>query len=125
MLIKSIKLVFFIILASCIFGCSGGKMELYKQSDIINLEVTKTDTSLIVFKYLPLLETLYFSPGANLVEAADGTTVELVRCSIKSKCHVTNPAKQDSTGALTFTIENKGQSVFIAYKDGKIRVYPK
>jgi hypothetical protein len=70
------------------------------------------------------MESMYFSPGANVVEANDTIAVELVRCPIKEKCNVSHQASHESAGRLAIVVEHQGKAVFLAFKDGKRQVYP-
>ncbi|MEI7867349.1 MAG: hypothetical protein WCI11_05620 [Candidatus Methylumidiphilus sp.] len=106
-------------------GCGEKTMRLYKQSDITGIVVESLDYKLIELKYIPILETLYYSPGANFLESVDTINLELVRCSINSKCEVTNKARYEASGQLVLTVEHKGKAVWIVFKDGKLKIYPK
>jgi len=106
-------------------GCGGRSMQLYKQSDVSGVEVSSSDTNHVRIRYSPLIESLYFSPGANVVEANDTIAVELVRCPIKEKCRVSHQASQESAGSLTIVVEHQGKPVFLAFKDGRRQVYPR
>jgi hypothetical protein len=100
-------------------------MQLYKQSDVSGVEVSSSDTNHVRIRYSPLMESLYFSPGANVVEANDTIAVELVRCPIKEKCRVSHQASQESAGRLAIVVEHQGKPVFLAFEDGRRQVYPR
>jgi hypothetical protein len=100
-------------------------MQLYNQSDVSGVEVSSSGTQHVRIRYSPLMESLYFSPGANVVEANDTVAVELVRCPIKEKCRVSHQASQESAGSLTIVVEHQGKPVFLAFKDGRRQVYPR
>jgi hypothetical protein len=99
-------------------------MQLYNQRDVSGVEVSSSDTNHVRIRYSPLMESMYFSPGANVVEANDGIAVELVRCPIREKCAVSHQAAQESTGRLAIVVEHRGKPVFLAFKDGRRQVYP-
>ena len=99
-------------------------MQLYNQRDVSGVEVSSSDTHHVRIRYSPLMESLYFSPGANVVEANDGIAVELVRCPIKERCTVSHQASQESPGKLTIVVEHQGKPVFLAFKDGRRQIYP-
>ena len=100
-------------------------MQLYNQRDVSGVEVTPSDTSHVQIRYSPLMESMYFSPGANVVEANDTIAVELVRCPIKEKCNVSHRASQESAGRLAIIVEHQGKPVFLAFKDGRRQIYPR
>jgi hypothetical protein len=100
-------------------------MQLYNQRDVSGVEVTPSDTNHVQIRYSPLMESLYFSPGANVVEANDTIAVELVRCPIKETCNVSHRASQESAGRLAIVVEHQGKPVFLAFKDGRRQVYPR
>ncbi len=100
-------------------------MELYSQRDVSGVEVTPSDPTHLRIRYTPLLESTYFSPGANVVDANDTVAVELVRCPIKEKCRVSHQASQESAGTLSIVVEHRGKPVFLAFKDGRRQVYPR
>jgi hypothetical protein len=100
-------------------------MQLYNQRDVSGVEVSPSGANRVRIKYSPLMESMYFSPGANVVEANDGISVELVRCPIKEQCRVSHQATKESAGALAITVEHKGKPVFLAFKDGRRQVYPR
>jgi hypothetical protein len=99
-------------------------MQLYNQRDVSGVEVSSSDTNHVRIRYSPLVESMYFSPGANVVEANDGLAVELVRCPIKEKCTVSHRASQESPGSLAIVVEHRGKPVFLAFKDGRRQIYP-
>ena len=107
------------------FGCGEKTMGLYKQSDITSIIVESVDSKHVELKYLPILETLYYSPGANLVESVDTINLEMLRCSINSQCEVTNIARREDSGSLVLIVEHKGKAVWMVFKDGKLKIYPK
>ena len=76
--------------------CGGPSVQLYNQRDVSAVEVTPSDSTHVRIRYSPLLETTYFSPGANAVEANDSVAVELVRGPIKEKCRVSHQASRES-----------------------------
>jgi len=100
-------------------------MQLYNQRDVSGVEVTPSDSAHVRIRYSPLLESAYFSPGANVVEADDVVAVELVRCPIKEKCRVSHAASRESAGALAIVVEHRGKPVVLAFKDGRRQVYPR
>ncbi len=100
-------------------------MQLYNQRDVSGVEVSPTDTNRVRIRYSPLVESMYFSPGANVVEGADGISVELVRCPIKEKCTVSHQASKESAGGLAIVVEHQGKPVVLAFKDGRQQVYPR
>ena len=100
-------------------------MQLYNQRDVSGIEVTASDPGRVRITYSPLLESAYFSPGANVVEANDTVAVELVRCAIKEKCRVSHEATQGSANSLTIVVEHRGKPVVLAFKDGRRQVYPR
>jgi hypothetical protein len=100
-------------------------MQLYNQRDVSGVEVSSSDTNHVRIRYSPLMESMYFSPGANVVEANDTIAVELVRCPIKEKCSVSHQASQESAGRLAIVVEHQGKPVFLAFKDGRRQIYPR
>jgi hypothetical protein len=100
-------------------------MQLYNQRDVSGVEVSPADTNRLRIQYSPLMESAYFSPGANVVEANDAVAVELVRCPIKDKCAVSHAATRDSAGSLAIVVEHGGRPVFLAFKDGRRQIYPR
>jgi hypothetical protein len=100
-------------------------MQLYNERDVSIVEVMPADTNRVRIRYSPLMESMYFSPGANVVEANDTIAVELVRCPIKEQCSVSHKASQESTGRLTIVVEHQGKPVFLAFNDGRRQVYPR
>jgi hypothetical protein len=100
-------------------------MQLYNERDVSGIEVTPSDPSRVRIKYSPLLESAYFSPGANVVEANDTVAVELVRCPIREKCRVSHEATQEAAGSLAIVVEHGGKPVVLAFKDGRRQVYPR
>lgn len=124
-MIYILRAVFVLSVLMATNGCGEKDMGLYKQSDISDIVVESSDSKHIDLRYLPLLETLHYSPGANLMESTDTIDLELVRCSINNKCVVTNQAKQTDSGSMALTVEHKGKSVWLIFKDGKLKVYPK
>jgi hypothetical protein len=99
-------------------------MQLYNQRDVSGVEVSSADTNRVRIRYSPLMESMYFSPGANVVEGNDGIAVELVRCPIKERCQVSHQASQESAGQLAIVVEHQGKPVFLAFKDGRRQIYP-
>jgi len=121
-IVQALLLLSFFIATS---GCGEKTMGLYKQSDITSIIVQSVDFKNIELSYLPLMETLYYSPGANLVESADTINLEMLRCSINSQCEVTNKARHEDSGPLVLLVEHKGKAVWMVFKDGKLKIYPK
>jgi hypothetical protein len=100
-------------------------MQLYNQRDVSDVEVTPSDTNRVRIRYSPLMESMYFSPGANVVEAGDTIAVELVRCPVREQCKVSHKASEESAGRLAIVVEHQGKPVFLAFKDGRTQVYPR
>jgi hypothetical protein len=76
----------------------------YKITDILDISYTITDKE-VELSYTPLMESLYYSPGVDLLES-DGVTVILIRrCNINSKCDVDAQAEQGSFNKVKFVLK--------------------
>ncbi|MGF1725672.1 hypothetical protein [Photobacterium nomapromontoriensis] len=81
------NLVLFL-LVLLVAGCVGdGEMMRYEITDITDVTYT-TDGKGLTLSYTLPLETLYYSPGVDVSDSADGTLLIIRKCSINNKCEV-------------------------------------
>jgi len=78
----------------------------YEASDISNISYN-IDEKKLVLTYSPLLETLYYSPGIDLLVSENALIVKVIRCKIKSLCEVDIKAKPELGFTNNITINLK------------------
>jgi len=102
---KLVKAFIFFSLFSTL-GCTADKKMSYEASDISNISYN-IDEKKLVLTYSPLLETLYYSPGIDLLVSENALIVKVIRCKIKSLCEVDIKAKPELGFTNNITINLK------------------
>ncbi|MBA6410892.1 MULTISPECIES: hypothetical protein [unclassified Pseudoalteromonas] len=88
-----------------ISGCTEGKTKMdYKISDISDITYKITDKE-VELSYTPLMESLYYSPGVDLLEDNGEIVIHIRRCNINSKCEVDAQAEQGSSNKVKFELK--------------------
>lgn len=93
----------------------------YKKADIgiITVQPLASNTTKLV--YQPLLESLFYCPGA-VGERQDGREkITLVRCSIHERCAVDFPAKAVERG-FELVLPAAPRDIDLVFSDGEVRL---
>ena len=123
---RSIKaFIFIVVVISIIPSCKETSMELYTSNQITLIGIKAINAENVEIKYVPMLETLYFCPGAKITENEDAILINFMRCPIKETCKVTHVARLDAIGNYAIVIKHKGKPLFINFEMGKQKIYPK
>lgn len=97
----------FIFIVFSISGCTEGKTKMdYKATDIsdINYKITRNEIEL---NYSPIMESLYYSPGVNLLENEGEIIIQIKRCNINSQCDVDVKAEQGAVNKVKFELKQE------------------
>jgi len=115
---KLIKTLLIFIVFS-ISGCTEGRTKMnYKTTDISDISYKITENELEL-NYTPMMESLYYSPGIDLLESEGEIIIHIRRCSIKSKCEVDAKAEQGAVNKVKFELKQGylASQIFINEKD--------
>ena len=106
-----------VLVGSLVAGCSDAQ---YKQSDlqIISTELQKDGASVVV--YQAVMESLFYSPGANVVAQRDRYEISFVRCGIKEKCPVDLKAEGIGQGSSKLVIPAGVKGAVFMFSDGEV-----
>lgn len=112
-----------VLMLCALAACSDVKPDAYNQADveIISKEMKRHE---LVITYRPPSESLYYSPGAQVVGNGKTTEITLVRCRIKGKCPVNASGITPSAGVVQVKIPYTGLPLVIAFKDVRAQIKP-
>lgn len=110
----SAMVVTLVAISSC-----GNAMNQYKQSDVEIVSVIRDQGGKVKITYRPMLESMYYSPGANIELKAEREKLMLVRCGINEKCPVAFPGVNAGEGKLLLTIPGGSRSIDVVFSDGE------
>ncbi|MCP4117530.1 MAG: hypothetical protein GY737_19470 [Desulfobacteraceae bacterium] len=93
----------------------------YDQDEVTIIGIERNTNHSTKIFYSSMLETLYYCPGANIIQEHDGIYIEFVRCSINDKCEITHPAQKDK-GNEFILINNVTKPLYIKGENGATRI---
>ncbi len=102
----------------------GQAMDQYKLSDVEILSVVQEKDGAIKVTYRPMLESVHYSPGANIGLSDGRQKLQFIRCGIKEKCAVALPAKNIGEGTLVLTVPGGLHSIDAVFSDGEKKLLP-
>lgn len=120
---KTLRYAFPILALFAISACNDVKPDGYNRADIdiVSKEMKRHE---LVITYRPPAESLYYSPGAQVIGNGKVTEVTLVRCRIKGKCIVNAPGITPNAGVVQVKIPYTGLPVVITFKDVRAQMKP-
>ncbi len=116
---KKIFNLLLLLLSISIAAC-GGVMKQYKKTNVEILSVRQLPIKTTEIVYKPMLESMYYSPGANHRQENGRTKVTLVRCKIDKKCPVDVVAKNAGQGQWKIIIPSEQNNIDLIFSDGEI-----
>ncbi|MFA5083747.1 MAG: hypothetical protein WC474_14435 [Hydrogenophilaceae bacterium] len=112
-----------LLLSLSIVAC-GDTMQ-YEKS---NVEILFVDGSLAgktQITYQPILDSMYYCPGANIRHEADRQKVFFLRCKINNVCPVDVSAEKLGQGQWKLVISSTPDKLDLVFRDGEIQLPPK
>jgi hypothetical protein len=81
-----------------------GENSYYTQDQLQNKKIESIDGGYRV-TFTPMLETLYYSPGIDIVAEGNTHRIKVVRCKIKQTCEVDYKAVYTPERSLEVTLQ--------------------
>ena len=105
---------------SMIVAACGGSMKYYNKADleVISFQGAPAGQTAILIR--PMLESLYYCPGATIRQAAGRLKVSFVRCGIKEKCIVDARAEKADPGQFRVVIAAAPETIDLVFGDGEL-----
>lgn len=100
-------------------------MKQYEKSNVEILSVDGSFTGKTEIKYRPILESMYYCPGASLRHEGNREKVTLVRCKINEKCPVDVIAEKLVQGEFKLVILSSSDLIDLVFSDGEIQLSPR
>ena len=97
-------------------------MKQYKKGNVEILSVQQLPSGSTEILYRPILETMYYCPGASRRQDGGREKVVFVRCGINEKCPVDVVAEKISQGQWKIVIPSEQDSIDLVFSDGEIRL---
>lgn len=101
-------------LAAC-----GATMKQYDKSDVEILSVRQLPSGGTEILYRPILDSLYYCPGARLRQDAGRQKISFVRCGIKEKCEIDVRAERVDKGAFKLLVPFLPENIDMVFGDGE------
>ena len=95
-------------------------METYDSSSVELISVNVSAAGKTEILYRPMLDSLYYCPGARIRHEADRQKLSLVRCKINDTCTVDVPAENLGQGQWKLTLAEAPESVDLVFRDREI-----
>ncbi len=95
-------------------------MNSYAKEDIEIISASAGLGNTTEVTYRPILDTIYFCPGATVKVAAERTKVSFVRCALKEKCAVDASAERLSDGKWKITILAPLAKIDLLFRNGEV-----
>lgn len=103
-------------------GACGGDMKQYKKADVDIISVQQLPSGQTEILYQPILDSLYYSPGATVREDAGRQKVSFVRCGIKKDCAVDVIAQESERGQVKIVLPSPPENIDLVFSDGEVRL---
>jgi len=110
----------FLLAMSVSVGACGGGMKQYEKANVEILSVQRLSSGSTEILYKPILESMYYCPGANLRQDGGREKVTLVRCGIHEKCSVDVIAETGAQGQWKVVIPSGQATIDLVFSDGEI-----
>lgn len=102
-------------------GC-GETMNEYSQSQIEILSVNEVSPASTEVTYQPMLESMYYCPGAKVRQEGGRTKISFVRCKIKASCSVDVNAEKLDDGEWKVIIPAEPKRIDVVFRDAERRL---
>lgn len=97
-----------------LIGCTHA-MTFYSKDQVESVELISAQGGQHKVLFRPMLESLYFCPGAIVQETSTNQEVRLVRCSISQDCKVDIPAERLQDGSLSISLKASQKPVKLVW----------
>jgi hypothetical protein len=96
-------------------------MKQYQKENIEILSIQQLPSGSTEIQYKPILESMYYCPGASIYEEGGRQKISLVRCGIKEKCNIDAIAEKLDQGIMKIVVPSTPESIDFVFSDGVIR----
>lgn len=97
-------------------------MKQYEKANIEILSVQQLLSGNTEILYQPILDSMYYCPGASIRQDTGRQKVSFIRCGIKEKCNVDVIAENVGQGKLKIVIPSAPESIDLIFSDGEVRL---
>ena len=97
-------------------------MKQYKKADVDIISVQQLSSGKTEILYQPILDSLYYCPGAIVGQDAGRQKVSFIRCGIKEECAVDVIAQKSDRGQLKIVLPSAPESIDLVFSDGEVRL---
>ncbi|OGS19594.1 MAG: hypothetical protein A2219_07335 [Elusimicrobia bacterium RIFOXYA2_FULL_50_26] len=118
----AVAIVLFLSLSISACECN---MKQYEKSNVEILSVYGTVTGTTEITYQPMLDSMYYCPGANVRHEGERQKVSLVRCKINNKCPVDVIAEKLAQDQWKLVISSAPDKIDLVFSDGEIQLLPR
>ena len=107
---------------SASIGACGDAMKQFDRANVEIVSAQQLPSGSTEIQFQPILESMYYCPGANLRPDAGREKVSLVRCGIKERCTVDVVAEKADQGKYRIVIPSTPASIDMVFNDGEDRL---
>jgi len=118
---KKLAIIVGLLLFLSICAC-GGTVKQYEKSNVEILSIQSSLTGKTELIYQPILDSMYYCPGATIRREGDRQKVSFVRCEIKEKCTVDLKAEMIAQGQWKIVILDSPDKIDLVFSDGEIQL---
>lgn len=104
------------------FSACGGTMKQYEKSEVAIISVDRSSAGETQVTYQPILDSMYYCPGANVRQEGGRQKVSFVRCQIDRTCPVDVIAEKLGRGQLRVAIPIAAEEIDVVFRDGEMQL---
>lgn len=134
MLIAAVALTAGFIYCALSSGCSltstltGALSETaYSEKDLHVESIVPQKDGTLQITFTPLIETMYFCPGANVKKSAEGLEISFVRAAMNQRPKVDFPGKPiaKTSNSMRIDVPAQGETLFLRNGDRLVKLFPR
>ena len=92
-------------------------MNDYLEREVALISTVAAGPGTTRIQYRPMLDSLYYCPGAKIKASAERTKVSLVRCGLKERCAVDARSVNAGDGSMTLDIPAPADKIDIVMRE--------
>ncbi len=97
-------------------------MKQYEKSEVAIISVDRSSAGETQVTYQPILDSMYYCPGANVRQEGGRQKVSFVRCQIDRACPVDVIAEKLGRGQLRVAIPIAAEEIDVVFRDGEMQL---
>jgi hypothetical protein len=121
---KNLIVTFGLFVSLLITAC-GGTMKQYEKSNVEILSVEEPLDGKTEIVYRPILDSMYYCPGAHIRHEGERQKVSFIRCQISEKCPADVIAEKLAQNQWKLVVSSEADKIDLVFSDGEIQLLQK